>query len=90
VRARSCQSAGAAGGGACGPQATIFPVIVLARRIADDELHQLMQAGARDVIIKAVGRLLPAVERELAVAHERRAWIETREACTSSNPATAP
>jgi len=28
------------------------PVIVLARRIADDELHQLMQAGARDVIIK--------------------------------------
>jgi multidomain signaling protein FimX len=57
------------------------PVIVLARRIADDELHQLMQVGARDVIIKGQwGRLLPAVERELAVAHERRAWIETREA----------
>jgi len=57
------------------------PVVVLARRIADDELHQLMQAGARDVIIKGQwGRLLPAVERELAVAHERRAWIETREA----------
>lgn len=57
------------------------PVVVLARRIADDELHQLMQAGARDVVIKGQwGRLLPAVERELAVAHERRAWIETREA----------
>ncbi len=57
------------------------PVVVLARRIADDELHQLMQAGARDVIIKGQwGRLLPAVERELAVARERRAWIETREA----------
>ncbi|HJW82314.1 MAG TPA: EAL domain-containing protein [Acidiferrobacterales bacterium] len=56
-------------------------VIVLARRIADNELHQLMQAGARDVIIKGQwGRLLPAVERELAVASERRAWIETREA----------
>ena len=56
-------------------------VIVLARRIADDELRQLMQAGARDVVIKGQwGRLLPAVERELAVAHERRAWIETREA----------
>jgi len=57
------------------------PVIVLARRINDDELHQLMQAGARDVIIKGQwGRLLPAVERELTVANERRSWIETREA----------
>jgi len=57
------------------------PVVVLARRIADDELHQLMQAGARDVIIKGQwGRLLPAVERELAVAHERRAWTAASEA----------
>ncbi len=57
------------------------PVIVLSRRIADDELRQLMQAGARDVIIKGQwGRLLPAVERELAVAIERRAWTETRDA----------
>jgi len=57
------------------------PVIVLSRRITDEELHQLMQAGARDVIIKGQwGRLLPAVERELIVAHERRAWTETREA----------
>jgi PAS domain S-box-containing protein/diguanylate cyclase (GGDEF)-like protein len=57
------------------------PVIVLARRIADDELHQLMQAGARDVIIKGQwGRLLPAVERELAVAQERRAWTAASEA----------
>ena len=57
------------------------PVIVLARRITDDELRQLMQTGARDVIIKGQwGRLLPAVERELAVAGERRAWTETREA----------
>jgi multidomain signaling protein FimX len=57
------------------------PVVVLARRIADDELRQLMQAGARDVIFKGQwGRLLPAVERELTVANERRAWTETREA----------
>lgn len=57
------------------------PVVVLARRIADDELRQLMQAGARDVIIKGQwGRLLPAVERELTVANERRAWTETRDA----------
>jgi len=57
------------------------PVVVLTRRIADDELRQLMQAGARDIIIKGQwGRLLPAVERELAVANERRAWTVTREA----------
>jgi PAS domain S-box-containing protein/diguanylate cyclase (GGDEF)-like protein len=57
------------------------PVIVLARRIADDELRTLMQAGARDAILKGQwGRLVPAVERELAVADERRALHETREA----------
>jgi len=40
-----------------------------------------MQAGARDVIIKGQwGRLLPAVERELAVANERRAWTDTHAA----------
>jgi PAS domain S-box-containing protein/diguanylate cyclase (GGDEF)-like protein len=59
----------------------LTPVIVLARRIGDDELRTLMQAGARDVIIKGQwGRLLPAVERELAVADERRRWIEGGEA----------
>src|SRR4030065_422843 len=57
------------------------PVVVLTRRIADDELRQLMQAGARDVIIKGQwGRLLPAVERELAVANETRPGTGTREA----------
>ena len=56
------------------------PVIVLARRIADDDILQLMRAGARDVIIKGQwGRLVPAVERELVVATERRAWAEARE-----------
>ena len=56
------------------------PVIVLARRIADDDLLQLMRAGARDMIIKGQwGRLVPAVERELAVADERRAWAEARD-----------
>lgn len=58
----------------------VTPVIVLARRIADDDMHQLMRAGARDVIIKGQwGRLVPVVERELAVATERRAWAEARE-----------
>lgn len=58
----------------------VTPVIVLARRIADDELLKIMRAGARDMIIKGQwGRLVPAVERELAVATERRAWNEARE-----------
>ena len=58
----------------------VTPVIVLARRIADDDLLQIMRAGARDVIIKGQwGRLVPAVERELTVATERRAWAEARE-----------
>jgi len=59
----------------------MVPVIVLARRIGDDELRALMQAGARDVIIKGQwGRLAPVVERELAVASERRQWLEDSEA----------
>jgi len=60
------------------------PVIVLARRIQDDEVRTLMQAGARDVLIKGQwGRLLPAIERELAVATDRRAWQETHDALTN-------
>lgn len=59
----------------------MIPVIILARRIGDDELRALMQAGARDVIIKGQwGRLVPVVERELAVANERRQWLEGSEA----------
>jgi PAS domain S-box-containing protein/diguanylate cyclase (GGDEF)-like protein len=60
------------------------PVIVLARRIQDDEVRTLMQAGARDVLMKGQwGRLTPVVERELAVAEERRRWQETHEALTN-------
>lgn len=59
----------------------MIPVIILARRIGDEELRALMQAGARDVIIKGQwGRLTPVVERELAVANERRQWLEGSEA----------
>ena len=57
------------------------PTVVLARRIGDDELKMLMTAGARDVIIKGQwGRLVPVVERELAVAAERRTLHDLREA----------
>jgi PAS domain S-box-containing protein/diguanylate cyclase (GGDEF)-like protein len=62
-------------------QYPFLPVIVLTRRVQDDELHTLMRAGARDVIVKGQwGRLAPVVERELAVAAEHRAFHEVREA----------
>lgn len=58
-----------------------LPVIVLARRVTDEELKALIQAGARDVLMKGQwGRLAPVVERELAVAAGRRSLNETREA----------
>ena len=48
------------------------PVIVVTRAIPDAEIASLMRAGARDVILKnQMARLLPALERELAVAAER-------------------
>ncbi|HCU53595.1 MAG TPA: hypothetical protein DIC36_04705 [Gammaproteobacteria bacterium] len=59
----------------------LIPVIVLARRIQDDDLRTLMQAGARDVVIKGQwGRLVPVVERELATVQDRKSAIEAREA----------
>jgi len=59
----------------------LTPVIVLARRIQDDELRSLMQAGARDVVIKGQwGRLVPVVERELALVEERREWQTSMDA----------
>jgi multidomain signaling protein FimX len=49
-----------------------IPLLVLTRAIRDADLTKIMQAGARDVIVKGrVTRLVPAIERELAVAAER-------------------
>ncbi|GEM_PF-791580 len=57
------------------------PVLVLTRTVPDGEIATLMRAGARDVILKnQLTRLLPALERELAVAAERaehRAAMQT-------------
>lgn len=48
------------------------PVLILTRAIPDAEIATVMRAGARDVILKnQMARLLPALERELAVAAER-------------------
>ena len=49
-----------------------LPVLVMTRKISDDDLVKCMRAGVRDVILKQhAARLLPAIERELQVAHER-------------------
>lgn len=49
-----------------------IPVLVLTRALADAEIPTLMRAGVRDVILKnQMARLLPALEREIAVASER-------------------
>ena len=51
------------------------PFIVLTREISDADLVQIMQAGARDVVLKSrAARLAPAISRELAVAEMTRAY----------------
>ena len=57
------------------------PLVVLTRDFTDEEMLALVRAGARDVIRKSrLGRLLPALERELAVAAERAAHRATLKA----------
>lgn len=49
-----------------------IPLLVVTRAAPDAEIVTLMRAGVRDVILKnQMARLLPALERELAVAAER-------------------
>jgi multidomain signaling protein FimX len=58
-----------------------IPLIVLARAIRDPEIVKIMQAGARDVIAKnQSARLLPAIEREVAVAAERAEYRRAMQA----------
>jgi diguanylate cyclase (GGDEF)-like protein/PAS domain S-box-containing protein len=55
-----------------------LPVIVMTKKIADDDMVKSMRAGVRDVILKQqAARLLPAVERELQVAREHCASLKT-------------
>ncbi|MFQ5935283.1 MAG: diguanylate cyclase domain-containing protein, partial [Acidiferrobacterales bacterium] len=49
-----------------------LPLVVFSDTISDEEIAKVMHAGARDVVLKDdLGRLAPAVERELAVVRER-------------------
>jgi len=53
------------------------PFLVVTREIRDADMVKIMRAGAQDVIVKGqLARLTPAVERELAVAAERRQYRE--------------
>ena len=50
-----------------------LPFLVVSSRIGEERVIELMHAGARDYVSKErLGRLVPAVERELREAHERR------------------
>ena len=58
-----------------------IPVIVVTRAAPDGDIASLMRAGARDVVLKnQMARLLPAIERELAVAAERTQHRATAQA----------
>ena len=57
------------------------PVIVLAEKITDDDLCQAIHAGARDVVVKGQWtHLMLALERELRMTAEHRAYTEAVEA----------
>ncbi|TDJ63835.1 MAG: response regulator, partial [Proteobacteria bacterium] len=48
-----------------------LPFFVLTKKINDADLIEVMRAGARDVILKSEpARIVPAIERELAVVEE--------------------
>lgn len=50
-----------------------IPLIVFTREIDDEHLTEIMRAGARDVVHKSrPGRIIPAIEREIQAAEERR------------------
>ena len=50
-----------------------IPIIIVSGNIGEDTAVQAMKAGAHDYLIKGnLARLIPAIERELSEAQERR------------------
>ena len=50
-----------------------LPFVIVSSQIGEERAIELMQAGAHDYVTREqLGRLLPAVDRELREAHERR------------------
>ncbi len=57
-----------------------MPLIILTEKISDEDLAKIMRAGARDVVLKSeLGRLVPAIERELAVTRAREEYQHSSE-----------
>jgi two-component system sensor histidine kinase UhpB len=55
-----------------------LPVIIVSGAIGEEMAVALMKAGAQDCVMKsALGRLVPAVERELKDAQQRRVYRQT-------------
>jgi PAS domain S-box-containing protein len=51
-----------------------LPLIVMTRDVRDEDLVQIMRAGARDVVLKSqAARLAPAIRRELQAVDDRHA-----------------
>lgn len=57
-----------------------IPLVVFAEKISDEAIAEIMTAGARDVVRKGdLGRLVPLIERELAVTRENRHYREAND-----------
>lgn len=57
-----------------------IPLVVFAEKITDESIAEIMTAGARDVVRKGdLGRLVPLMERELAVTREHRHYREAND-----------
>ncbi len=62
-----------------------LPFLIVSSQIGEERAIELMHAGAHDYVSKAqLGRLVPAVERELREAHERRERRRAEEALRAS------
>src|SRR5688572_29744582 len=58
-----------------------LPVLVVSGTMSEEHAVAAMRAGARDFIVKGnLGRLAPAVEREMREAEGRRARLDAEEA----------
>ena len=60
-----------------------IPLVVFAEKISDEAIAEIMTAGARDVVRKGeLGRLVPLIERELAVARDHRHYRQVNDRLT--------
>ncbi len=59
------------------------PCIVITRTVSDEDMAKLLNAGVRDIVFKSQSsRLAPVIEREIAVARDRRELHAAQQALT--------